>query len=46
MRVKNRDEDPDPLSFGLADPDPRLFSSDPDDLNSTCNNGYMKLFSS
>ena len=32
--VSIRDEDPDPLIFGLPDPDP------------TCNNGYIKLFSS
>ena len=35
------DEDPDPFIFGLPDPDPLLFSSDPDP---TCNNGYIKLF--
>ena len=29
------------VDFCLPDPDPRLFSSDP-----TCNNGYVKLFSS
>ena len=43
--LKIRDEDPDPLIFGLPDPDPLLFLTDPDpDL--TCNNGYIKLFSS
>ena len=35
----NRDEDLDSLIFGL----PLLFSPDPDP---TCNNGYIKLFSS
>ena len=37
-----RDEDPDPLIFGL--PEPLLFSTDPDP-DPTCNNGYIKLFS-
>ena len=36
-----RNEDPDPVIFGL--PDPVLFSFDPDP---TCNNGFIKLFSS
>ena len=36
-----RDEDPDPLIFGP--PDQVLFSLDPDP---TCNNGFIKLFSS
>ena len=31
--------------FGLLDPDPLLFSSD-SDPDPTCNNGYIKLFSS
>ena len=39
----SRDEDLDTLIFGLSDPDPLLFSSDPDP---TCNNGYIKLLSS
>ena len=33
----------DPLIFGLPDPDPGLYSSDPDPI---CNSGYKKLFSS
>ena len=41
MRIRIRS---DPLIFGPPDldPDPVLFSSDPDP---TCNNGFMKLFS-
>ena len=42
-RVKTRDEDPDPVIFGPPDPDPVLFSLDPDP---TCNNEFIKLFSS
>ena len=38
MRIRIRS---DPLILGLSDPDPLLFSTDP-----TCNNGYIKLFSS
>ena len=38
MRIRIRS---DPLIFGL--PDPVLFSTDPDP---TCNNGFIKLFSS
>ena len=34
---KNMDEEPDPLIFGPTDP------TDPDP---TCNNGFIKLFSS
>ena len=41
LTLISRDEDPDPLIFGLQDPDPLLFSSDP-----TSNNGYIKLYSS
>ena len=41
--IKSRDEDPDPVIFGPPDPDPVLFSTDPDP---TCNNGFIKLFSS
>ena len=33
MMLLGKDEDPDPLIFGLPDPD------------TTCNNGYIKLFS-
>ena len=40
--ISARDEDPDPLIFGLPDPDPLLFSPDRDP---TCNNVYIKLFS-
>ena len=39
MRIRIRS---DPLIFGLPDPDPLLFSTDPDP---TCNNGYIRLFS-
>ena len=35
----------DPLICGLPDPDPVLFSLDPDP-DPTCNNGFIKLFSS
>ena len=49
--------DPDPVIFSSApdpvifssDPDPLIFSSDPDpdsDSYPTCNNGFIKLFSS
>ena len=38
-----RDEDPDPMIFGPPDPDPALFSTDPDP-DPTCNNGSIKLF--
>ena len=34
MKIITRNEDPDPLIFGPPDPDP------------TCNNGFIKLFSS
>ena len=33
----------DPLIFGPPDPDPVLFSTDPDP-DPTCNNGGIKLF--
>ena len=39
-----RDEDADPVGsvdFGPPDPDPVLFSTDPDP---TCNNEFIKLF--
>ena len=36
-----RDVDPNPVIFGPPDPDPVLFSADPDP---TCNNGFIKLF--
>ena len=43
--AETRDEDPDPVIFGT--PDPVLFSTDPDpDPDPTCNNGFIKLFSS
>ena len=35
-----RDEDPDPVIFGPPDPDPGLFSTDPDP-DPTCNNGFI-----
>ena len=35
LLLLDRDDDPDPLIFGLLDPDPLLFSSD---LDPTCNN--------
>ena len=35
----------DPLIFSPPDPDPVLFSTDPDsDPDPTCNNGFIKLF--
>ena len=42
---KSMDEDPDPVIFGPPDPDPVLYSTDPDP-DPTCNNEfiYMKLF--
>ena len=42
MRIRIRS---DPLISGPPDPDPVLFSSDPGP-DPTCNNGYIKLFSS
>ena len=39
MRIRIRS---DPLIFGPPDPDPLLFSLDPDP---TCNNGFIDLFS-
>ena len=42
MRIPIRS---DPLIFGLPDPDPLLYSTDPDqapDPDPTCNNGYIK----
>ena len=41
---KNMDKDPDPLIFGPPDPDPLIFG--PTDSDSTCNHGFIKLFSS
>ena len=41
MRI--RIEDPDPLIFGLPDQLKKVTDPDPDP---TCNNGYIKLFSS
>ena len=38
MRIRIRS---DPVIFGPPDPDPVLFSTDPDP---TCNNGFIKLF--
>ena len=38
MRIRIRS---DPVIFGPPDPDPELFSTDPDP---TCNNGFIKLF--
>ena len=44
MRIQIRS---DPLIIGPPEPDPVLFSLDPDpDLDPTCNNGFTKLFSS
>ena len=40
MRIRIRS---DPLIFGPPDPDPVLFSMDPD-LDPTCNNRFIKLF--
>ena len=40
MRIRIRS---DPVIFGPPDPDPVLFSADPDP---TCNNGFIKSFSS
>ena len=40
MRIRIRIQS-DPLIFGLPDPDPLLFSTDPDP-DPTCNNGYRK----
>ena len=42
MRIRIRS---DPVIFGPPDPDPVLFSMDPDP-DPTCNNGFIKLFSS
>ena len=41
LSIKSTDEVPDPVIFGPLDPDPVLFSTDPDP---TCNNGFIKLF--
>ena len=48
--AKTRDEDPDQVGsvyFGPQDPDPLFFGPpDPDlDLDPTCDNGFIKLFS-
>ena len=42
-KVLTRDEVPDPVIFGPPDPDPVLFSTDPDP-DPTCNNGFINLF--
>ena len=39
MRIRIRS---DPAIFGPPDPDPVLFTTDPDP-ESTCNNGFIKL---
>ena len=41
--VNIRDEDPDPVIFGPLEPDPVIFSTDPDS-DPTCNIGFIKLF--
>ena len=43
--ILSRAEDPDPDPLMLSPPDPVLFSADPDP-DPTCNNGFIKLFSS
>ena len=44
MRIRIRS---DPLIFGPPDPNQVLFSTDPNpDPDPTCNNGFIKLFSS
>ena len=42
MRIRIRIRS-DPVIFGPPDPDPVLFSTDPDP-DPTCNNGFIKLF--
>ena len=44
-KVGDYARDEDPVIFGLPDPPPVLFSLDPDP-DPTCNNGFIKLFSS
>ena len=41
--VSSRDEDPDSIGFNFDQPDPVLLYPDPDP---TCNNGFIRLFSS